>query len=216
MKLGKQSILFILFCLALQLLPLSKMLAQGAVQTITFTGVVIDGDSSKGIRHANLYVARAGRGTVTNEQGFFSMPARAGDTVVITRLGYEKKMLIIPQRSEAAYSVVIDLKIKARMLPVVEIHPYGDEKVFKEVFLALRLPEKRYESIAKNLNKQSMAIMARSMPMDGNMNYKFYMQQQIQTLTNVNSMQTIPLLNPFAWAEFIKSIKRGDLKRKDD
>jgi hypothetical protein len=190
--------------------------AQGTIQTITFSGVIIDGDSSKGVYHANLYIARAGRGTVTNEQGFFTMPARAGDTVIITKLGYEKKMLIIPQRSDAAYSVVIDLKIKTRLLPVVEIHPYGDEKVFKEVFLALRLPEKRYESMAKNLNKQSMAIMARNMPMDGNMNYKFYMNQHIQAINNVNSLQTIPLLNPFAWAEFIKSIKRGDLKRKDD
>ncbi len=203
-------------CLAFLLLPTYESFAQGIQQTIVFSGVVIDGDSSRGIKHANLYISRAGRGTVTNEQGFFTMPAMAGDTVVITRLGYEKKMLIIPQRSESAYSVVIDLKIKARMLPVVEIHPYGNEEVFKEVFLALRLPEKRYESMAKNLNKQSMAIMARSMPMDGNMNYKFYMQQQIQALNNVNSMQSIPLLNPFAWAEFIKSIKRGDLKRKDD
>jgi hypothetical protein len=208
---------YFLFIVCFLLLAIkTNSYAQGTIQTITFSGVIIDGDSSKGVHHANLYIARAGRGTVTNEQGFFSMPARAGDTVIITRIGYEKKMLIIPQRSDAAYSVVIDLKIKTRLLPVVEIHPYGDEKVFKEVFLALRLPEKRYESMAKNLNKQSMAIMARNMPMDGNMNYKFYMNQQIQAINNVNSLQTIPLLNPFAWAEFIKSIKRGDLKRKDD
>jgi hypothetical protein len=193
-----------------------KGFAQGHTQIITFTGIVIDGDSAKAVKNVNLYIYRANRGTVTNEQGIFTMPVKSGDTVVITRLGYEKKMVVIPQRSDASYSVVIDLKQRARMLPVVEVHPYSDEKVFKEAFLALNLPERRYENMAKNLNKRQMTNMAMSMPMDGSMNYKFYMNQQINSMTHVNSMTTIPLLNPFAWAAFIKSIKRGDLKRNSD
>jgi hypothetical protein len=190
--------------------------AQGNTQVITFSGVVIDGDSLKAVKNANLYIYKANRGTITNEQGFFSMPVKSGDTVVITRLGYDKKMLVIPQRSDAAYSVVIDLKQKVRMLPVVEVHPYSDEKVFKETFLALQLPERRYENMAKNLSPRVMTNMAMAMPMDGNMNYRFYMRQQFDAIRNYNAVTTIPLLNPFAWAEFIRSIKRGDLKRKDD
>lgn len=189
--------------------------AQGNTQVITFSGVVVDGDSLKAVKSANLFIYRANRGTVTNEQGFFTMLVKSGDTVVITRLGYDKKMLVIPQRSDAAYSVVIDLKQRVRMLPVVEVHPYADEKVFKEAFLALNLPERRYENMAKNLNQTVMTNMSMAMPMDGNMNYRFYMRQQFDAIRNYNSVTTIPLLNPFAWAEFIRSVKRGDLKRKD-
>ena len=206
-------VFIILFCAIIG--TSQQSFAQGNTQVITFTGVVIDGDSVKAVKNVYLYVYRANRGCITNEQGIFTMTVRAGDTVVITRLGYERKMVVIPQRSDAVYSVVIDLKQRARILPVVEVHPYSDEKIFKEVFLALKLPERRYENMARNLNKRQMTNMAMSMPMDGSMNYKFYMRQQQNQMSNINSMTTIPLLNPFAWAEFIKSIKRGDLKRQD-
>jgi hypothetical protein len=208
-------LLFLIICCVI-FTNTQKSFAQGNTQVITFTGVVIDGDSVKPVKNVNLYIYRANRACTTNEQGIFSMTVKSGDTVVITRLGYDRKMVVIPQRSDAVYSVVIDLKQRARVLPVVEVHPYSDEKVFKEVFLALKLPERRYENMAKNLNKQRMTNMAMSMPMDGSMNYKFYMQQQTNAMSNVNGMTSIPLLNPFAWAEFIKSIKRGDLKRNRD
>jgi hypothetical protein len=46
-------------------------------------------------------------------------------------------------------------------------------------------------------------------------NYRGYMNQEIlkqETRYNAPSLQ---LLNPFAWNRFIKSVRRGDLKKKD-
>jgi hypothetical protein len=40
------------------------------------------------------------------------------------------------------------------------------------------------------------------------------MNTSINTMANRNFATTLPLLNPFAWAQFIQSIKRGDLKKK--
>ena len=51
-------------------------------------------------------------------------------------------------------------------------------------------------------------------PMDGALNFK-WQQQQIQSKIYYNG-QYAPnsLLNPFAWARFIKAIKRGDFKKE--
>jgi len=51
--------------------------------------------------------------------------------------------------------------------------------------------------------------------MDGSMNYRNYMDQQVGRLYYRGQAQPIPLFNPFAWAEFVKAWKRGDFKRKD-
>ena len=53
------------------------------------------------------------------------------------------------------------------------------------------------------------------MPMDGSMNYRNYMDNQVSKLYYRGQAQPITVFNPFAWAEFIKAWKRGDFKRKD-
>jgi len=50
--------------------------------------------------------------------------------------------------------------------------------------------------------------MARITPMDGNLNHKYFMQQQAVYWNDAYGPRYNPLLNPFAWAEFFKSIKK--------
>jgi hypothetical protein len=159
-------------------------------------------------------VPKAGRGTSTNVYGFFTLATLPGDSVIITAVGYKTQHYIIPKDKGNGLSVIIDLATDTTMLPVVEVYPYPTEELFKEAFLALQLPDTERENLKKNLDKDLLAIMFSNMPMDGSMNHKYYMQQTAVQMGNKNFYPTIPLLNPFAWAEFIKSIKRGDLKRK--
>jgi hypothetical protein len=42
------------------------------------------------------------------------------------------------------------------------------------------------------------------------------MQEQIDKLYYNGQTQPISILNPFAWAKFIKSWKDGDFKRKEE
>ncbi len=203
---------FMFVCICVLSIPTNSY-AQGQVQLITFSGLIMDGDSAKPLPSVNVYIPRAGYGTITNPEGLFTMLVKSGDTVLISRVGYERKMVVIPPRSEAAYSVVIDMKEKAKILPVIEVFPFADEEAFKKAFLALELPEMRYENMARNLNQRKLTNMAMMMPMDGSMNFRYYMNIQTNYQTNRNSATALPLLNPFAWAELIKSIKRGDFKK---
>jgi hypothetical protein len=67
----------------------------------------------------------------------------------------------------------------------------------------------------KNLDPYAVEEKAADMPMDGRQNYTAAMNGQIRRMEKGNSVPTLSLLDPFAWARFIESVKRGDLKKKD-
>ncbi len=208
-------LIFILFIFAFALATQQTSFAQGGRKVITFSGLVVQGDSAYGVPGVNIYVPKAGRGTSTDYRGFFSMPTWEGDTVEVTAIGFQRHRVIIPRVTDMSYHVVINLKESTTMLAGVEVLPYSNEEQFKEAFIALNLPSKELENMEKNLSPNAIRQMAFSMPMDGSLNYKFYMNQQATQMGNRNFATTIPFLNPFAWIELIKSIKRGDFKRKD-
>lgn len=188
--------------------------AQGERGTVRLSGMVIAGDTARGVPGVHVYIPRAGLGTSTNYSGMFSLPVLAGDTVVFSAVSYKTQKLIIPARKELGFSVLIDLQTDTTFLPVVEVFPYPTPEQFKEAFLALELPEDESTKISKNLNPEMMRTLAAAMPMSGAANHKYRMNQHINQMSNRFFAPTFSILNPFAWINFIKSVKRGDLKRK--
>jgi hypothetical protein len=191
-----------------------NLLAQGQLEPIYFSGFIVDSKHSDPMVGVHLYIPKAGRGSTTNSQGFFALATLPGDSIVISYVGYKKHVLKIPEDRDESYTVVIELIEDNTMLPVVEVHPYPTEELFKEAFLALELEdEEMIRNMRENLNQRMMTILAMNMPMDANMNYKYQMHQSTVRLENRNTIPSLQLLNPFAWANLIQSIKRGDFKK---
>ena len=210
------SLHYLLFLPLLLLFSVTTLQAQNQQEIIQFSGVIVDEDStSTGLFGVHVYVPKAGRGTVTNQYGYFSMPVLAGDSVVISAVGYQKQSIEIPAEQGDSYTVLIELATDTTILSTVEIFPYPTEKSLKDGVLALNLPvdDKAQED---NLGEEVLARMAQTMPMDASQNYKYYMNQQFYELHNAYGQQRFnnPLLNPINWASFIKSLRRGDLKQK--
>ena len=183
---------------------------------VQFSGVIIGSDSTSGLPGVHIYVPKAGRGTTSNSNGYFSMPALVGDSIIVSAVGYQKKNFIIPDIKKQNFTVIIEMEEDTTYLPEVEILPFPTEELFKEAVLSLNLPdEEDYRHVQKSLDQETIASMARKVPMDGRMNHKYFMQQQTNHVNNRYMIRSNPLLNPFAWAEFIKSIKRGDFKKDD-
>jgi hypothetical protein len=194
----------------------STVFGQDQKEVIQFSGVVVDEDStSTGLFGVHVYVPAAGRGTVTNQYGYFSLPVLQGDSVIISVVGYQKQNFIIPGNQGDSFTVLVEMVTDTTILSSVEIFPYPTEELFKEAILALNLPVDD-ESQVDNLGQEVLARMAQSMSMDASQNYKYYMNQQFYELHNTYSQQRFnnPLLNPVNWASFIKSLRRGDLKKK--
>ena len=187
--------------------------AQGRVRVIQFSGLVLSGDDGQPIVGATLYIPKAGRGSVTNEYGTFSMPTLVGDSVVITAIGYKKRFYRIPNLLDDGHSVVIELKTDTTMLPIVEVYPYPTEELFKKALLALELPEEdQQKQFEKNFNATALAAMTRSMGASSAMNYRYINQQQLNYQSNRYFSPAWTFLDPFRWAQFIKSLKKNKKK----
>ena len=176
---------------------------------IQFSGVVSDQDTVAGILGAHVYVPKGGRGTTTNYYGYFSFPVLEGDSVVISAVGYQKRSVIIPELEEDSYTIIVAMDEDTTYLPELEILPFPTEEMFKEAVLAYRLPnEGDLRNMDKNLDPMTLLEMARITPMDGSLNHKYFTQQQAVYWHDAYGPRYNPLLNPFAWAEFFKSIKK--------
>lgn len=189
--------------------------AQEDQTVIQFSGVVVGSDSTSGVPGVHIYVPKAGRGTTSNQYGYFSMPVLAGDSVIIRAIGYHRQYYIIPNNKGQSLTVTMKLAEDTTFLPTVEIFPYPTEDAFKEAILALELPE-QIDDDSPNMGEDVLARMFRDMPMDASMNHSYYMEQEFFRMHNrfSNPRYNNPLLNPFNWAKFIQSIKNGDLKKK--
>lgn len=189
--------------------------AQGKIDVVQLSGLVLGEDSTSALPGVNVYVPAAGRGTSTNQYGYFSMPVLPGDSVLFSTVGYKRQYYVVPNEQYENLTVIVELPTDTTYLPAITVFPFPTEKVFKDAVLALNLPDNdQYDNMRGNLGEDLLARMFEAMPMDGSMNHRYFMNQQFDRLQYGSGPRPNPLLNPFAWGEFIKSIKRGDFKRK--
>ncbi|WP_310587083.1 carboxypeptidase-like regulatory domain-containing protein [Tellurirhabdus bombi] len=185
-----------------------------------FTGIVTSGKTSEPLPEAYVYIPKAGRGILSNRMGYFALPVLPGDSVVFSYVGFKKQYTIIPRRlTETSFSAVIAMQEDVTTLAEVKVYPYATEELFKQALVNMKLPdEKERENLARNTSAEAMQRLAAMTPMSAAANYRYFMNQQFfgrDNLINRSQMTTIPFLNPFAWANFIQSVKNGDLKKKE-
>ena len=191
---------------------LQQSLAQNQKRIIQLSGVVLDQDSVIALPGVHVYVPKAGRGTSTNAAGFFSMPVLVGDSVVISSIGYQRQHYIVPNHNSDFLTVIVEMVEDITYLREITITPFPTEEVFKQAVLALNIPLDENNIDKKNLNAELMALMARTAPMDANLNYKYYMDQTIAGYSSKFQPPVNPFLNPFNWARFFKDLKKNKKK----
>lgn len=211
LKRQKAHINSFLFCLViligLQLVSIEAVQAQGKERIIQLSGIVLGEDSVSGIPGVHVYVPKAGRGTTTNRVGYFSMPVLVGDEVVISSVGYERQYYKIPDMEKDNMTVVIELVSDTTYLETVEIMPFPTEEIFKEAVIALNLPlEKPVNN--ENLNEELLALMLQTTPMDASMNHRYFLENWRTEEMDKYGPRPNPLLNPFNWAQFFKSLRK--------
>ena len=78
------------------------------------------------------------------------------------------------------------------------------------------IPDDDLERAKRNLAAAEMKERMYDMPMDGRLNQGYAIQQETSKLYYAGQLPPNNLLNPIAWAEFIKAWQNGDFKRKKD
>src|SRR5690606_9442216 len=145
--------------------------AQSRKRVIQLSGIVMGSDSASFVPGVHVYVPKAGRGTTTNEVGFFSMPVLVGDSIVISAVGYHRQHCIVPPTANEYQTIIITMVEDVTFLKEVEIVPFPTEEVFKEAVLALNVPMDAIDE--KNLNAELLALMLKTTPPDGPQNARY-------------------------------------------
>lgn len=205
-----------LFVLVL-LLSGSQLFAQTPDDDLVqFSGMIVASDSLEAVPYVNIRIKGLNRGTTSDFYGFFSLVARKGDIIQFSAVGFKKGEYLIPDTLRSnRYSLVHIMTNDTILLKETVIYPWPTKEQFRHAFVWNKIPDDDLTIAQRNLDKMEMRERARMMPMDGSMNYRNYMDNQVSKLYYRGQAQPITVFNPFAWAEFIKAWKRGDFKRKD-
>ena len=188
--------------------------AQGEKKIVQVSGLVVKADSNAyGIIGAYIYVKKSGRGTVSNQYGYFSFPALAGDEIVVRHLGYKQQHIVLPDDTSSSVSYLIEMVQDTTVLPIVEITYFPTEAAFKKAILEADISHSA--TARKNLDAQILERLFVNSDMSASENYTYYMNQQVIANEQKYLAPYNPLLNPFAWGKAIKDIKKALQKKKN-
>ncbi|NOZ47906.1 MAG: carboxypeptidase-like regulatory domain-containing protein [Chlorobi bacterium] len=174
-------------------------------------------DSAKAVPYAHIINITKNQGTLSNFQGFFSFALEKSDTVLFSSLGFKHKLLILPDSIKTTeYFLNIHMEVDTFLINEIEVFPWPTYAQFKQAFLELDIPDDDYERALKNIEIINIQKYAESSYADAGLSYKTYMNQQYNQLYSRGQYPINNLLNPLAWAKFIKAIRNGDFKREKD
>jgi hypothetical protein len=181
-------------------------------RVIQLSGVILATDSATAVPGVHVWVPKAMRGTVSNRVGFFSLPVIPGDSVVFSAVGFVRQHYIVPQQAADFLTLIVEMVEDVTFLREVTITPFPTEEVFKQAVLAMNLPLHNTPYDRRNLNAELLALMMQTTPMDGNLNYRYYIDQYASTVNDQFQPRVMPFLNPFNWARFFRDMKQNRKK----
>ncbi|MEO6868320.1 MAG: carboxypeptidase-like regulatory domain-containing protein [Ginsengibacter sp.] len=178
-------------------------------------GVVMTADSLKALPSASISVVGRNQGTVSNDQGVFSIVVLKGDHIEFSSVGYKPKTVLIPKTIEGNQQSIIQLMVEDTVyLPATIIKKYPTRQEFERDFVNSNIPDDQYEIARQNVSAANRRVLMATLPRDGREASNYYLKQNAQKYYSAGQLPPQNIFNPLAWAEFIKSWKRGDFKSK--
>ena len=99
---------------------------------IQVSGLVVTGDSLTPLPYATVYRSRDSRGTMTDENGFFSIPTLKGDTLQFSSTGYVTRHAVIDESGKKhRISIVQAMSRDTVMINDAFIYPWPSRETFK-------------------------------------------------------------------------------------
>ncbi len=181
------------------------------------SGLVIARGSGEPVPFTLVKVLNARRSTAANEDGFYSLPVLATDTLLFQSLGYRPSRLImadylaryagdkdVPYVYEVHY-----LAEDSLVLPKVTIFPYRTPEELRTAMLNMPMLDNSPDAIARaNLAPEVLAAYAENLPVDAQERRAAAAQQYYMNYRYNSGMATIGLFDPFAVARMIGYMKR--------
>jgi len=178
-------------------------------------GIVMTADSLVGIPAVSIQVKGQNRGTLTNNQGVFSIVVLKGDEVEFTHVSYQSKTIRVPANLVGNQHSIVQLMVADTVyLPATIIKPRPTPEQFFRDFVNNPIPDDDYEIARKNMSEAKRRAWMQSTPGDGGEATRMQLNKIANRAVYQGQMPPMNIFNPAAWGEFIQAWKRGDFKRK--
>ncbi|MGB0391352.1 MAG: carboxypeptidase-like regulatory domain-containing protein [Salibacteraceae bacterium] len=184
-------------------------------EVIQFSGVILDGDSLQPVPFTTIIVMQRKTGTTADANGIFSFAAQTGDSIKFTSVGFKDAYFVIPDTLHTSkYSLIQLMSTDTMLLRTHMVYPWPSKEQFKEEFLNTRIPTDDLDRANANLAQAEMRERMQNMPGSGSENFKYENYQRAQQSYYNGQYPSWSILNPIAWAQFIKAWDNGDFKKK--
>ena len=189
--------------------------AQVDKDVVQLYGVVMAANNLRGLPAVSIVVKGQNRGTISNEQGVFSIAVLKGDEIEFSSIGYKPKLVYIPKNLDGnQYSVIQLMVTDTAFLPTTIIKKRRSREQFERDFVRVKIPDDALTIARKNTDETKRRILIRSLPSDGREAVNNVLRQNATKYYSAGQAPPMNIFNPFAWAEFIQAWKRGDFKNK--
>ena len=176
---------------------------------------ILEADSLKAIPFASVVVNKKGRGTITNNDGVFSIAVNKGETITFSCVGFKNRIITIPENlSGNQYSVIQLMVNDTNFLPATILRARPSRAQFERDFVNAKVDDDLYETARKNTSMSQKRVILSSLPFDGREAVGASLTQQATKYYYSGQLPPMNILNPSAWRSFINSWKRGDYKSK--
>jgi CarboxypepD_reg-like domain len=180
-------------------------------------GIVMTADSLQGIPAVSVTIRGTHRGTITNNQGVFSIVALKGDIIEFTHVSYKPKTVQVPRNIQGNQYNMVQLMVEDSFyLPATIIKPRPTPEQFARDFVNTKVPDDDIEIARQNNSAAKRRILLQSTPGDGGEATSLQFRNIANKASYTGQVPPMNIFSPAAWAEFIKAWKRGDFKRKSD
>lgn len=211
----KKNILYFLFFLFVIPVAANAQFENYKDSVIQLYGVVMSADSLRALPSVSIVVKGRNQGTLTNEQGVFSIVILKGDEIEFTSVGYKPKLVTIPKNLDGNQQSMIQLMVEDTVyLPATIIKKRPSREEFERDFANTKVADDQQEVARQNLSEANRRALMAVYPRDGREATNYYFKQNAQKYYSAGQLPPQNIFNPLAWAEFIKAWKSGDFKSK--
>ncbi len=180
---------------------------------VQVSGIITD-ESYVAVPGVAVISKKLHKGSVSEWSGIYSITSTPGDTIYFRAIGFKRYHTIIPSSYEARHCKV-DIVLEVDTIPIKEITilPW---RSYNE-FIREMTKERPVDPIIENMNDNIASIYVAvanqtGVKISAEAGYKYAMEQNFSALSTKNQFPVNNLLNPFAWAKFMKSVKHGLFK----
>jgi len=186
------------------------------------SGMVLSATTGEPIPYVSIRVGRTRRGTVSNADGFYSLPVLRGDTLIFSAVGYKRASFSVSDylnaytgdTTEGFIYAVHYLVEDTIELPAVKILSIRTPEELKTALLNIPL-ETQTQTVRDNVSPELIAYFMQNLPADPQERVKIAQQRYRDLYYERTLRPTYPILDPIAAYRLVRYLaEKARVKRE--